>query len=119
MMSIWIQDNLGGVIEKHTGSIIGEVVAEPVLGGVVDPLLDPDFGLPGLYNTSPVASSRLSRLILSVSILEAITSRPSIAASSVRSHSILSTGVVIRVLGTSVGSLELANVGVGRRTSKG
>ena len=48
MVSIWVKDDFGRVVEKHTGSLVGEIVSKTILGGVVDPFLDPDLSFSGL-----------------------------------------------------------------------
>lgn len=45
MEPIGVQNDLGAVVKEDTRGLVGEVVAETVLGGVVNPLLDPDFTL--------------------------------------------------------------------------
>ena len=41
-----VQHDLSRVVEEHARCIVREQVAQPVLRGVVNPLLDPDGGTP-------------------------------------------------------------------------
>ena len=43
--AVGVKHDLGGVVEEHTSGLVAEVVAKTVLGGVVNPLLDPDLVL--------------------------------------------------------------------------
>jgi len=46
--TIWVESNLGGVIEKHTCCLVTKVVAKSILGRVVNPLFYPHL-FPRLY----------------------------------------------------------------------
>ena len=43
--AIGVQHDLGTVVKEDTGRLVGQVVAQTVFRGVVNPLLDPDFAL--------------------------------------------------------------------------
>ena len=117
-MAIRIQDNFSGVIEKYSSRIIRQVVPQSIFGRVVHPLLDPDFRLSRLNDAPSIISTRLRRLILPVSILVVISACPSRRARRIRPDGILSTRIVIGVLGRAICILELPDVGVRRRASQ-
>jgi len=41
--AVGVKNDLGGVVEEHTGCFVAQVVPEAVLGGVIDPFLNPHF----------------------------------------------------------------------------
>ena len=57
MVTVRVQHDLGRIIEEYTSSFVGQIVAQTVLGGVINPLLNPDFGFPGLNDLLPGVSS--------------------------------------------------------------
>ena len=48
MMTIGVQHHFGRVVEEHTSDLVRQVIAKTVLGGIIDPLLNPDLSLSGL-----------------------------------------------------------------------
>lgn len=43
-MSRTTENNFGGIVEEHPSRAVAEQISYPVLGRVIDPLLNPDFG---------------------------------------------------------------------------
>lgn len=41
-VTVWVDHNLGRVIEKHSCGVIGQKVSQTVLGGIVHPFFDPN-----------------------------------------------------------------------------
>lgn len=61
LLSVWIQDYLGRVVEKHSASAVGQQVPEPVFAAVVNPLAHP--------HVRPLLHSRPSLALLQVRVL--------------------------------------------------
>lgn len=45
--ALWMQHDLGGVIEEDACAAVGQLIAQPILGAVVNPLLHPHFRFDG------------------------------------------------------------------------
>jgi len=66
VVAVRVQNYLRGVVEKDAGSFVREIVAKPVLCGVVDPLFHPYFGFPWLYHFPLVTTSLCISLVVPI-----------------------------------------------------
>ena len=119
MVAIRVQHYFGRVVEEHTGHFVGQVIAQTVLGGIVDPFLYPDLSLSGLDDLAAVilclrglgnkSIGGPSDLVVLSSGDQASSGRSDCLSGGEGTHS-----VFLLASGT-----ELVDVGLGRRTSQG
>jgi len=117
MMTIGVQYYFGRVVEEHTSYFVGQVVAETVLSGIIDPLLNPNLSLSGLNDLAAIILSLRSFGNKSVSSsADLIIFSASNHGCSRRSYS-LSGCKIIHTVFLFTSWAELVDVGLRRRTS--
>ena len=119
MVAIGVQHYFGRVVEEHTGHFVGQVIAQTVFGGVVDPFLNPDLSFAGLNDLAAIILCLRGLGDESIgSPSDLIVLSCSDQASSGRSDS-LSGGQRTHSVFLFTPRTELVDISLGRRTSQG
>ena len=117
MMAIGVQHYFGRVVEEHTSDFVRQVIAETVLGGIIDPLLNPNLSLSGLNNLASIIlglRSFWNKSVSSPTNLIILSARNQACS---RWSDCLSGGKVVHTVFLFTSWTELVDVGLRRRTS--
>ena len=117
VMAVWIENDLGRIIGEHTCRLVGKVVTQSILSGVINRLLYPNLSFAGLDHLPLVCSW------LHISLILSFGSSPSVISScrqSAWSSNVLSASKIW--VGSTTNSLtwdhELSDVCLGWRASQ-